>query len=120
LPLLNAYLTPPSNSAPIALFTLFTPLYPLPLPALVSIPAFTPATAPSPSHFNLIAHSLAHQLISAVAYLHSRDPPVAHRDIGPNNVVLGREGRLVLIDFGISLEVGEEKEGGMHFEIGTQ
>ncbi|ORY77570.1 kinase-like domain-containing protein [Leucosporidium creatinivorum] len=120
LPLLNAYLTPPTSSAPIALFTLLTPLYPLALPTLLSTPSFTPTTAPSSSHFALLAHSFAHQLISAVAYLHSRDPPVAHRDIGPNNVIIGREGRIVLIDFGISLEVGEEKEGEMHFEIGTQ
>lgn len=82
--------------------------------------SFTPSTSPSFSHFPLIAHSLAHQLISAVAYLHAHNPPVAHRDIGPNNVVIGSEGRLVLIDFGISLEVGEEKAGEMHFEIGTQ
>ncbi|WP_374686768.1 bifunctional serine/threonine-protein kinase/formylglycine-generating enzyme family protein [Promineifilum sp.] len=42
------------------------------------------------------------QLCDALEYLHSRTPPVIHRDIKPQNVIITAEGRAVLVDFGIS------------------
>jgi serine/threonine-protein kinase len=41
------------------------------------------------------------QLGDALEYLHSRTPPVIHRDIKPQNVIVA-DGRAVLVDFGIS------------------
>lgn len=40
------------------------------------------------------------QLLAVVSYLHSREPPVLHLDIKPSNLMLSRDGRLYLIDFG--------------------
>jgi tRNA A-37 threonylcarbamoyl transferase component Bud32 len=37
---------------------------------------------------------------SVLDYLHTRAPPVIHRDIKPGNVVRRREGSFVLVDFG--------------------
>jgi serine/threonine protein kinase len=38
--------------------------------------------------------TLAHELVSAVAYLHSRSPPVIHRDLKPENCLLDANGVL--------------------------
>ncbi len=42
------------------------------------------------------------QVCDALAYLHRQDPPVIHRDIKPANIRIARDGRAMLVDFGIS------------------
>lgn len=42
------------------------------------------------------------QLCDVLIYLHGRTPPLLHRDIKPQNVILGEDGRVTLIDFGIA------------------
>ena len=48
------------------------------------------------------------QLCDQLRSLHGLTPPVVHRDIKPQNVVLRPDGRAVLIDFGISRVVSED------------
>ncbi|PWH15096.1 MAG: hypothetical protein DDG60_06590 [Anaerolineae bacterium] len=38
----------------------------------------------------------------ALAYLHSRRPPVLHRDIKPGNIKITPDGRVYLVDFGLA------------------
>ncbi|SDN87795.1 protein kinase domain-containing protein [Acetanaerobacterium elongatum] len=46
--------------------------------------------------------SIAKQLCDILTYLHSQKPPVIHRDIKPQNLIIDTHGTLRLIDFGIS------------------
>jgi tRNA A-37 threonylcarbamoyl transferase component Bud32 len=46
----------------------------------------------------------AHQIAVIVDYLHKQEPPVIHRDLTPDNLVLRPDGTIVAIDFGAANE----------------
>ena len=45
--------------------------------------------------------SLMAPVVEAVTYLHSQSNPVIHRDINPSNIIVPRDKRTVLVNFGI-------------------
>jgi hypothetical protein len=49
------------------------------------------------------------EICGALDYLHSRKPPILHRDIKPGNIKVMPEGRAILVDFGLAKVV--EKGG---------
>ena len=58
------------------------------------------------------------QLCDQLCALHGAQPPIIHRDIKPQNVIMRADGAAVLIDFGISRVLSE---GGTDtFAFGTQ
>lgn len=48
-------------------------------------------------------------IASAIRYLHSRPYPILHRDIKPENILLTKEGKCKLADFGSSNTLDEQR-----------
>jgi serine/threonine protein kinase len=44
----------------------------------------------------------ADQLLDALEYLHSQEPPIIHRDIKPQNLKLTARDQIILLDFGLA------------------
>jgi tRNA A-37 threonylcarbamoyl transferase component Bud32 len=57
---------------------------------------------PQPEEFVL---RWADELAGILTYLHDRHPPIIHRDISPDNIVVRIDGSLALIDFGAANEL---------------
>ena len=63
-------------------------------------------------HFDEISVlGLARQALEVLGYLHGRSPVVVHRDVKPDNFILGGDGVLCLVDFGAARSV---KAAGTH------
>ena len=60
----------------------------------------------------------AKQILQVLDYLHKQNPPVVYRDIKPGNIMIHKDGRAMLIDFGIARLV-QEKSNTKKTAIGT-
>lgn len=59
----------------------------------------------------------AREIAQVLSYLHRQNPPIIHRDLTPENIVLTRDGTPVIIDFGAAVEFLETATGTL---IGKQ
>lgn len=57
------------------------------------------------------------QICDLLSYLHHRNPPIIFRDMKPANLILNRQGRIYIVDFGIARFFNPNLKGTM---IGTQ
>ncbi len=55
--------------------------------------------------------SLATQMCEMLEYLHSLSPPVVHRDFTPDNLILGADGVLKLVDFNVAQQTESTATG---------
>lgn len=61
----------------------------------------------------------ADQLLDALGYMHSQEPPVIHRDIKPQNLKLTAENTIILLDFGLSKNTpGETRKSTTNSVVG--
>ncbi|MBM4356078.1 MAG: hypothetical protein FJ109_20190, partial [Deltaproteobacteria bacterium] len=72
----------------------------------------------APLELNGVARILT-GVLEALAHAHGQAPAVVHRDIKPSNVMLARDGRAVLMDFGIAKVIGGEKLTRTRGVVGT-
>lgn len=49
------------------------------------------------------------EVLKVLDYLHSQTPPVLYRDMKPANIMLGTDGRIFLVDFGIAKVIRDQK-----------
>lgn len=56
---------------------------------------------------------LASQLCDILEYLHNWSPPVVHRDLTPDNLILDKDGMLKLIDFNVAHEEDSATTGSV-------
>ncbi|MDR2567098.1 MAG: DUF5050 domain-containing protein [Bifidobacteriaceae bacterium] len=63
-------------------------------------------------------YGLTRQLCAILTYLHAQEPPVIHRDIKPQNIIMRPDGTLGLTDFGIARTFKEGSTSDTHF-VGT-
>jgi len=59
----------------------------------------------------------ARQILEILNYLHSLSPPILHRDLTPDNLIVDASGKITLIDFGASNEYVGQATGTL---IGKQ
>ncbi len=59
------------------------------------------------------------QIVRILRYMHGCDPPVVHRDIKPDNIIVNGEGVPTLVDFGAVREVVRLTMGGGSTIIGS-
>lgn len=59
------------------------------------------------------AIDLAIQMCQILSYLHTQSPPVIHRDFTPDNLILGKDGIVRLIDFSVAQQVNSNITGSV-------
>lgn len=60
------------------------------------------------------ALNIGTQLCDILSYLHTRTPPIIHRDVKPQNVIIDEKHNITLIDFGIARRYNQKADKDTH------
>jgi len=63
--------------------------------------------------------ALARDIAEGMHYLHTREPPLVHRDLKPHNVLLTKDGRAKVGDYGNARVVSAAEAKGLTARVGT-
>lgn len=66
-----------------------------------------------------IVISWTKQICEALQYLHSLKPPIIYRDMKPSNLMVTKDGKIKIIDFGIAREYKKDSDSDTNY-IGTR
>lgn len=55
------------------------------------------------------AVDLMEKVCDILKYLHKQKPPIIHRDIKPGNIMINKEGEIILVDFGLARSLDKDK-----------
>lgn len=79
-------------------------------PSLEEILALGPLPLPE-------VESLARQLLAGLSFAHQKH--LYHRDIKPANIMVTRQGKVKILDFGLAIEEGQKRLTHLGFAMGT-
>jgi len=65
------------------------------------------------------AAGVMRSVLSALACAHARTPPLVHRDVKPGNIMLCKDGRVVVTDFGLARQQGDVRLTSAGGLVGT-
>jgi len=52
-------------------------------------------------HFSIEeVKNILRSILEILDYIHNLQPPIIHRDINPNNIIIGDDSKVYLVDFG--------------------
>ncbi len=66
------------------------------------------------------ALAIIYQVCAVLSYLHNQSPPIVHRDVKPQNIIVTPSGPAMLVDFGTSKVVYEEAGPGAETLMGLR
>lgn len=66
------------------------------------------------------ALAIIYQVCAVLCYLHDQSPPIVHRDVKPQNIIVTPDGPVMLVDFGTSKVVYEEAGPGAETLMGLR
>ncbi len=55
------------------------------------------------------AVDLMEKVCDILKFLHKQKPPIIHRDIKPGNIMINKEGEIILVDFGLARSLDKDK-----------
>lgn len=64
-------------------------------------------------------NKIIHELFNGIEHLHNLNPPIFHRDIKPDNIMISENGKVKIMDYGIAKVFNSKKNTNIGITLGT-